>query len=408
MESYYNLSQIYSLELRLSVEGDYSAVYEKVYSKNIMPENENTAPSEFDQNEELENFFLTALRKPIVIDDVPAGSRVRVRLYGCISVTLDIDSFRNMLLQDGEPEEEINNKLENLKELLSNSEENPIRFEGESEEILVQEGDNPVNIVWGYNTENQGDDPEVEELNISGYYPETWSFNKGLYLYGTSAFGQDCVSSAKVYCNNVDKDKFNKGEYFINTTDTDIIQLDYFAVDELAWVNLTAKNPGTVVVTIGNYSYDCTVKSLLYISNKNVESFLLPDNPTSYERIIYTIPSFIESIDSSAISDEVRNAIYEVDFSECGITHIPEYLFKNCEELESVSFPDGLIEIDSGAFSGCTSLSEVIYKGSIEQWNELGTWGSLEELDEVKLLVVSGDAAATYIYDSATGNWIAN
>ena len=61
MESYYNLSQIYSLELRLSVEGDYSAVYEKVYSKNIMPENENTAPSEFDQNEELENFFLTAL-----------------------------------------------------------------------------------------------------------------------------------------------------------------------------------------------------------------------------------------------------------------------------------------------------------------------------------------------------------
>lgn len=57
-----------------------------------------------------------------------------------------------------------------------------------------------------------------------------------------------------------------------------------------------------------------------------------------------------------ALSSQIKN----LEITE-GVTEIAHGAFASCEELESVSFPASLRKIDTEAFFGCSSLSEIIF-----------------------------------------------
>ncbi|MDD7158273.1 MAG: leucine-rich repeat protein [Firmicutes bacterium] len=45
--------------------------------------------------------------------------------------------------------------------------------------------------------------------------------------------------------------------------------------------------------------------------------------------------------------------------------------FYNCGSLTSITIPNSVTSIERSAFSGCSSLREVNYKGTEEQWNKI-------------------------------------
>ena len=60
-----------------------------------------------------------------------------------------------------------------------------------------------------------------------------------------------------------------------------------------------------------------------------------------------------------------------------GVTHIEEGAFANCEMLSTIELPDTLTYVGVSAFENCTSLTDVYYTGSEDEWNTLkGNIGS--------------------------------
>ncbi len=53
------------------------------------------------------------------------------------------------------------------------------------------------------------------------------------------------------------------------------------------------------------------------------------------------------------------------------VTGIGSFAFENCEALETVSIPVGVISIKENAFLGCANLSDVYYAGEKQQWEKV-------------------------------------
>ena len=60
--------------------------------------------------------------------------------------------------------------------------------------------------------------------------------------------------------------------------------------------------------------------------------------------------------------------------------------FSNCETLKSVTITKELTEIDYSAFSGCTSLSEINYTGTKEQWKSVKKGGDWRRCTSAKFV----------------------
>lgn len=93
------------------------------------------------------------------------------------------------------------------------------------------------------------------------------------------------------------------------------------------------------------------------------------------------------------------SSLRSVDFFSSGITELPDFIFKNCTSLDNVSIPSTANMIKDGAiegytqlkkifisvsvtyigydqslyavFTGCTSLSDVYYSETSDQWNSI-------------------------------------
>lgn len=117
------------------------------------------------------------------------------------------------------------------------------------------------------------------------------------------------------------------------------------------------------------------------------DAFMYCENLTSI-----TIPKSVTSIGTSAF-EECKNLTsitlpgsldfmgeYQT-FANCpqlknvvipsGITYIGEIMFFNCTALTSVTIPSSVTEIQWRAFDNCSSLQDVYYTGTKEQWKDV-------------------------------------
>ncbi len=81
-----------------------------------------------------------------------------------------------------------------------------------------------------------------------------------------------------------------------------------------------------------------------------------------------TIPSSVTTIGKGAFS--FCTSLAEVIMQD-SVTSIGEWAFQYCASLENVIIPDSVTFIGEKAFIGCASLTDVYYKGTKEQWNEI-------------------------------------
>lgn len=54
-----------------------------------------------------------------------------------------------------------------------------------------------------------------------------------------------------------------------------------------------------------------------------------------------------------------------------GVTSIGSYFFGICESATSISIPESVIEINNNAFENCSSLKNVYFEGTRDEWNEI-------------------------------------
>ena len=80
-----------------------------------------------------------------------------------------------------------------------------------------------------------------------------------------------------------------------------------------------------------------------------------------------TIPDSVNWIAPNAFS-HCRN-LTSVTISGSGNTSIDSMVFYRCENLTSVTWGKGVVEIEKSTFSGCKSIESINYGGTKEQWD---------------------------------------
>lgn len=109
---------------------------------------------------------------------------------------------------------------------------------------------------------------------------------------------------------------------------------------------------------------------------------VLPENAFAYSNIEkITLPQGLEQIDNHAFDHCAF--LEEINIPE-GIKRIPAFAFQNCEELRSVKLPSTLEVIDIAAFKECFSLEEIDIPASVENI-KARAFSFCSSLREVKL-----------------------
>ena len=109
----------------------------------------------------------------------------------------------------------------------------------------------------------------------------------------------------------------------------------------------------------------------------NIDNIIIPNN---IKEIGSSAFSNCESLKSITIRDSVTS-IGKYAFAKCTsltditipdrVTSIGEGVFYNCTSLKSIIIPNSVTSISYRVFSGCTSLTNINYKGSKFQWQNI-------------------------------------
>ncbi len=139
----------------------------------------------------------------------------------------------------------------------------------------------------------------------------------------------------------------NKNYKFISVVlSVSIILLSFFIID------VYADN-----IKSGNLSKDENKDSVIWTLNENGDMIITGSGEMK------GFPTYF-SFDGTY--SKVKNVIIED-----GIVNIGSYVFGMCEKMSSISIPLSLKEIDENAFADASSLNNVYYLGTQEQWNEI-------------------------------------
>ena len=124
------------------------------------------------------------------------------------------------------------------------------------------------------------------------------------------------------------------------------------------------------------YTKDGT-KLIQYLQTLKDKLFVIPDTITTIGDLAFGNCTYLETIE---IPDSVTT-IERFAFDGCtsleniiipdSVTSIGEGAFSYCNSLASIIIPDSVTSIGEDAFYGCDSLSNIVYKGTMEQWNNI-------------------------------------
>ena len=111
----------------------------------------------------------------------------------------------------------------------------------------------------------------------------------------------------------------------------------------------------------------------------------------------FTIPSSVNKVGTSLFAD--AKSLKNVDLSNSGITQLGNYIFQNCESLQTVTLPENLSYIGSYAFSACTNLTELNIPNTV---SIIGNYafsksGLVEVVLPQKLTKLGGTATTTSV-----------
>lgn len=103
-----------------------------------------------------------------------------------------------------------------------------------------------------------------------------------------------------------------------------------------------------------------------------------------------TIPNSVTSIDAEAF--ECCYKLTNIKMSE-NIINIGDYAFSICLKIKSITIPNSVTSIGRGAFEYCDALQEIIYQGTMKDWNKVNI--SDEAFGNIKTITCTDGTVTT-------------
>lgn len=177
-----------------------------------------------------------------------------------------------------------------------------------------------------------------------------------------------------------------EGEVTILDGVTQIAPNSFARCDKLTGITI----PDSVTVIGSEAFYKCSALANLKIGNgvkriessafqecKSLKSVIIPNGVTSIGNSAFYVCINLTSI----VLPESLESIGNYAFCTCekltdivipdSVTSLGKNAFSYCPALESVTLGMGITEIKDETFSDCGALTDIIYKGTVEQWNNL-------------------------------------
>ena len=166
----------------------------------------------------------------------------------------------------------------------------------------------------------------------------------------------------------------------IGNSDTSIASYAFYNCDGLTEIRYNGNLTGWLKISgLGNLMASGKSTKTLYIDGAKIEGDLVI--PEGVKSIVSYAFSGCTSLTSITIPDSVTS-IGDYAFYNCSgltsitipdkVTSIDSYAFEGCRGLTSVTIGNGVTSIGEEAFYNCGSLKRVFYKGTAEQWAQIG------------------------------------
>ena len=142
-------------------------------------------------------------------------------------------------------------------------------------------------------------------------------------------------------------------------------EIDSFAFNYSGLKTVTI--PGSVKkLGYASANMEVVVGECIFAFNENLETVIIENG--------------VEEIGGAAFCDAraIKNVVIPNSVKTLGVA-----AFGNCTSLESLVIPASVTRIDAGAFYDCVKLTDIYYKGSQEQWNEIEISEEFHNLDGI-------------------------
>lgn len=191
-------------------------------------------------------------------------------------------------------------------------------------------------------------------------------------------------------------------------------------LDALCNNNIIELELPATLKTIGTNAFSC---------NYNMKNFKIPEGVTTIGAYAFNsiwgvteleIPASVESLaqgsfqwcgnvetitfaPGSRLTEIAGGAFYQCEKVKKvvlpdSITKIGGAAFKDCKLLEEIVLPEGLSKIEAGVFAGVSADFKAHYKGSEEQWNEIGiVWSNYKNGGNNDILKQEGVVDYNYV-----------
>lgn len=109
----------------------------------------------------------------------------------------------------------------------------------------------------------------------------------------------------------------------------------------------------------------------MFVRCSNLKTVFLPDGITSIGSYMFYSCENLETVITGDMYEEWSQGLETVNTLPDSVTSIEEYAFYNCAALKELTIPVGVTSIGDSAFSECYSLTDIYYKGTQKQWEQI-------------------------------------